>query len=50
MNLRVKIKRLKDVELPKYAKPGDSGFDLVAVEDVVIKPGGNKGNTYRSCV
>ncbi|ARJ25452.1 deoxyuridine 5'-triphosphate nucleotidohydrolase (plasmid) [Bacillus mycoides] len=42
MNLRVKIKRLKDVELPKYAKPGDSGFDLVAAEDVVIKPGETK--------
>ncbi|ONG91849.1 deoxyuridine 5'-triphosphate nucleotidohydrolase [Bacillus cereus] len=38
MNLRVKIKRVKDVELPKYAKPGDSGFDLVAAEDVVVKP------------
>lgn len=33
MKLRVKIKRLKDVELPKYAKPGDSGFDLVAAAD-----------------
>ncbi|MBK5452412.1 deoxyuridine 5'-triphosphate nucleotidohydrolase [Bacillus sp. TH22] len=42
MNLRVKIKRLKDVELPKYAKPGDSGFNLVAAEDVVIKPGETK--------
>ncbi|MEW9182277.1 dUTP diphosphatase [Bacillus mycoides] len=42
MNLRVKIKRLKDVELPKYAKPDDSGFDLVAAEDVVIKPGETK--------
>jgi dUTP pyrophosphatase len=39
MNLRVKIKRLKDVELPKYAKPGDAGFDLVAAEDVIIGPG-----------
>ncbi|WP_088293631.1 dUTP diphosphatase [Bacillus mycoides] len=38
MNLRVKIKRLKDVELPKYAKPGDSGFDLVAAEDIIIEP------------
>ncbi|PFS53513.1 deoxyuridine 5'-triphosphate nucleotidohydrolase [Bacillus cereus] len=42
MNLRVKIKRVKDVELPKYAKPGDAGFDLVAAEDVVIKPGETK--------
>ncbi|MGH1276993.1 dUTP diphosphatase [Bacillus cereus] len=38
MNLRVKIKRVKDVELPKYAKPGDSGFDLVAAEDIIIEP------------
>ncbi|HDR6821559.1 TPA: dUTP diphosphatase [Bacillus thuringiensis] len=42
MNLRVKIKRLKDVELPKYAKSGDAGFDLVAAEDVIIKPGETK--------
>ncbi|MES5896953.1 deoxyuridine 5'-triphosphate nucleotidohydrolase [Bacillus cereus group sp. RP43] len=42
MNLRVKIKRLKDVELPRYAKPGDSGFDLVAAEDMIIKPGQTK--------
>ncbi|MCU5058931.1 dUTP diphosphatase [Bacillus cereus] len=38
MNLRVKIKRVKDVELPRYAKPGDSGFDLVAAEDTIIWP------------
>ncbi|PHF89972.1 dUTP diphosphatase [Bacillus wiedmannii] len=42
MKLRVKIKRLKDVELPKYAKPGDSGFDLVAAEDTIIWPGETK--------
>lgn len=42
MNLRVKIKRLKDVELPKYAKPGDSGFDLVAAEDTIVWPGETK--------
>ncbi|EJV42107.1 dUTP diphosphatase [Bacillus toyonensis] len=42
MNLRVKIKRVKDVELPKYAKPGDSGFDLVAAEDMIIEPGQTK--------
>ncbi|MEK4360849.1 dUTP diphosphatase [Paenibacillus sp. FSL M7-1455] len=36
----VKIKRLhQDAIIPKYAKPGDSGFDLVAVEDVIIAPG-----------
>ncbi|MDR4987057.1 dUTP diphosphatase [Bacillus cereus] len=42
MNLRVKIKRVKDVELPRYAKPGDSGFDLVAAEDAIIWPGETK--------
>ncbi|PEN76870.1 dUTP diphosphatase [Bacillus toyonensis] len=42
MNLRVKIKRVKDVELPKYAKPGDSSFDLVAAEDTIIWPGETK--------
>ncbi|HDR7602289.1 TPA: deoxyuridine 5'-triphosphate nucleotidohydrolase [Bacillus mycoides] len=38
MNLRVKIKRVKDVELPKYARKFDAGFDLVAAEDVIIYP------------
>lgn len=42
MNLRVKIKRLKDVESPKYAKEFDAGFDLVAAEDVIINPGETK--------
>ncbi|PEE49759.1 dUTP diphosphatase [Bacillus cereus] len=39
----VKVKRLhEDAIIPQYAKLGDSGFDLVAVEDVVIKPGETK--------
>lgn len=43
MNLRVKIKRLNEsVEIPRYAKPGDAGFDLVAAEDVIINPGETK--------
>lgn len=42
MNLRVKIKRVKDVEMPKYAREFDAGFDLVAAEDTVIYPGGTK--------
>lgn len=42
MNLRVKIKRVKDVELPKYEREFDAGFDLMAAEDVVIKPGETK--------
>ncbi|HGO9410879.1 TPA: dUTP diphosphatase [Bacillus cereus] len=28
--------------MPKYAKPGDSGFDLVAAEDTIIWPGETK--------
>lgn len=36
----VKIKKLhSDAVLPMYAKPGDAGFDFVAVEDVIIQPG-----------
>lgn len=42
MDLRTKIKRVRDVELPKYAKTGDSGFDLVAAEDTIIWPGETK--------
>nr|WP_088325635.1 dUTP diphosphatase [Bacillus cereus] len=42
MNLRTKIKRVRDVELPRYAKAGDSGFDLVAAEDTIIWPGETK--------
>ena len=42
MKLRTKIKRVRDVELPQYAKPGDSGFDLVAAEDTIIWPGETK--------
>lgn len=41
--MKVKIKRLSnDAVIPKYAKQGDSGFDLVATEDVVIAPGETK--------
>jgi dUTP pyrophosphatase len=43
MNLRVKIKRLHDAAvIPQYAREGDAGFDLVAVEDTVIEPGETK--------
>ncbi|MDO6451733.1 dUTP diphosphatase [Oceanobacillus profundus] len=41
MSLSVK-KLHPDASLPKYAKQGDSGFDLVAVEDVIIEPGETK--------
>ncbi|WP_340701659.1 dUTP diphosphatase [Brevibacillus borstelensis] len=40
MNISVKIKRLHpDAVIPSYAKPGDAGFDLVAIEDTIIRPG-----------
>ena len=43
MTINVKIKRLHpDAVIPKYAHEGDAGFDLVAVEDVVIEPGETK--------
>jgi dUTP pyrophosphatase len=39
-NVPVKIKRLHpDAVIPQYATPGAAGFDLVAVEDVIIAPG-----------
>jgi dUTP pyrophosphatase len=39
MKLNVKIKRLNDeAVIPKYAREGDAGFDLVAVEDVIVEP------------
>jgi dUTP pyrophosphatase len=40
MKLNVKIKRLnEDAVIPKYAREGDAGFDLVAVEDIIVEPG-----------
>lgn len=40
MKLNVKIKRLNDeAVIPKYAREGDAGFDLVAVEDTIVEPG-----------
>ncbi|MFC0271107.1 dUTP diphosphatase [Metabacillus herbersteinensis] len=41
--MNVKIKRLSEhAVIPKYAKQGDSGFDLVAIKDVIIEPGETK--------
>lgn len=38
--VRVRVKKLQDdVALPKYARKGDAGFDLVAANDVIIEPG-----------
>jgi dUTP pyrophosphatase len=43
MRLNVKIKRLnEDAVIPKYAREGDAGFDLIATEDVIIEPGETK--------
>jgi dUTP pyrophosphatase len=43
MKLNVKIKRLNEAAvIPKYAREGDSGFDLIATEDVIIEPGETK--------
>jgi dUTP pyrophosphatase len=40
MKVNVRIKRLnEDAVIPKYARDGDAGFDLVAAEDTIIKPG-----------
>lgn len=37
---KVKIKKLHpDAIIPEYKKPGDSGFDLHTVEDVIVPPG-----------
>lgn len=37
--MQVKVKKLNDnAVIPVYAKQGDSGFDLVASEDVIIIP------------
>jgi dUTP pyrophosphatase len=38
--VNVRIKKISEhAVIPKYAKRGDSGFDLVATEDVIIEPG-----------
>jgi dUTP pyrophosphatase len=38
--MRVPIKRVGGVvALPDYAHPGDAGLDLLAAEDVTLKPG-----------
>lgn len=43
MKLTVKFKKLHpDAVIPRYATPGSSGFDLVAIEDVDLKPGETK--------
>lgn len=42
-DLNVKVKRLHpDAVIPQYATSGAAGFDLVALEDVIIEPGQTK--------
>ena len=36
--LKVKIKKIADVKTPLYAHKGDSGMDLYAAEDYLLKP------------
>ena len=41
--MEVKITKIKDIDLPLYQHPGDSGMDLVnAAEDITIIPGDRK--------
>lgn len=41
--MKIRMKKLHpDAVVPKYATPGASGFDLVAVEDITINPGETK--------
>ena len=41
--MEVKITKIRDIELPCYQHPGDSGMDLVnAAEDITIMPGERK--------
>ena len=38
--MKIKIKKLKeDAKLPSYARPGDVGLDMYAMETVTIAPG-----------
>ena len=36
--LRIKIKKIADIKTPFYAHKGDSGVDLYAAEECVLKP------------
>ncbi|MEK6828259.1 MAG: dUTP diphosphatase [Nanoarchaeota archaeon] len=38
MDLKVKIKKVADVKTPFYSHKGDSGVDLYAAEDYLLKP------------
>jgi len=36
--LKINIKKIADVKTPRYAHKGDSGVDLYAAEDYLLKP------------
>ena len=38
MALKIKIKKTQDAKLPSYAHEGDSGMDLYAAEEYLLKP------------
>jgi len=38
MALKIKIKKISDVKTPFYAHKGDSGVDLYAAEEYLLKP------------
>jgi len=40
--LIVKVYKRDDVELPFYATPNSSGFDLIAQEDIILRPNNRK--------
>lgn len=41
--MKIKIKRVRDIELPKYQHPGDSGVDLINADcETVLQPGERK--------
>lgn len=40
--MKLKIQKIADVPLPKYAHKGDAGMDLYSAEDLVLKPGERK--------
>lgn len=42
--LEVPVVRLDpELDLPRYARSGDAGVDLVAAEDMALAPGGGRG-------
>lgn len=40
--MKIRIQRISDVPLPKYAHPGDAGLDIYSAGDHVLKPGERK--------